>query len=681
MRCAWRALGAAACLLVPGGSAVAAPAAAPADTLHVPYLAQSWLLCGGAAIAMVERWWGRRGVFGEDFQDLVHPELGGIRTTDLIHATRARGWDVEPFVGTAARVRASLHDRRPVVALIQVSTERFHYVVIVSWHDDTVVFHDPAVGPYRSLDAHAFIGKWEAADRWALLVTPPSSPVEIPATPRAAAPDAPRPLPCPPWLNRAVEATRRNDLALAEEQLEHARAACPAEPLVLRERAGVAFRLGDHEMVIDLATTYLQQVPTDSLARRMLAASQYLIGDREGALASWNRIGRPTLDLLRVDGSHRIRFGVLADAIDLPLDRPLTSRALALARRRLVDVPGVSAARVGYVPVTGDRVEGEVRVTEYPRLPSLPHVLALGAARAVASDLAAIDVANLTGGGERLTVEWRWRRSNPGLTTRLEAPMHLGIPLVVGVSGRWERFRFDDGTETARRRSGGIDLHGWLTPGFEVLSGVQREGWGDQHYLVITLGGGLHDRRDHVALTAAVQQAFADGTRSDYQRVRTNLAWRSTTVPDAPVVAARFGISHATDATPRGLWPVAGGGISTPIPLRSRPLLIHDLLPSARTARTVVHGGIAADHPLGTLGPVAIGLGGFVDAAVLTRRTATPRTSRWLLDAGLGLQIGAPVLTTMQFRLDLARGLSRDGRWGLSAGLAHPWPPRADGFR
>jgi len=676
----WRALAVLTWVLAPWRSAAAAPAAAPADTLHVPYLAQSWLLCGGAAVAMVERWWGRRGVFGDDFADLVHPELGGIRTTDLIRATRARGWDVEPFVGTATRVQAALHDRMPVVALIQVSTERFHYVVIVSWHDDTVVFHDPAVGPYRSLDAHAFTGKWDAADRWALLVTPPPLADTTAVRPPPSPDPVPR-LPCPPWLDRAVEATRRNDLALAEQQLVAARAACPTEPLVLRERAGVAFRLGDHRKVIALTTAYLQQMPTDSLARRLLAASQYLIGDRDGALASWNRLGRPTLDLLRIEGSRRMRFGVLADAIDLPLDRPLTSRALALAARRLDDLPGLAASRIGYLPVTGDRVEVEARVGEYPVLPSLPRFLALGVARALAADEAEVALANLSGGGERLTLAWRWRRSNPGLATRLEVPVRLGLPLVLGVSGRWERFRFDDGTETARRRSGGVDLHAWVTPGVEFMSGVQREGWGGQRYLVTTLGGGLHARQDRVAWTGAIQQAFAGGSTSDYQRVRTDLAWRSTTVAHLPVVAARLGVAHATLTTPRGLWPVAGGGVSNPIPLRSRPLLIHDLLPSARTARTVVHGGLAVDHPIGTLGPVTIDLGGFVDAAVLTRRATAPRISRWFLDAGLGLQVGAPVLTAMQFRVDLARGLSRDGRWGLSAGLVQPWPPRATGFR
>ncbi len=676
----WWALTLTACVLVPVRSSAAAPVAVRSDTLHVPYLAQSWLLCGGAAIAMVERWWGRRGVFAEDFANLVHPELGGIRTTDLVLATRARRWNVEPFVGSAIRVQASLRDSMPVVALIQVSATRFHYVVIVSWHDGTVVFHDPAVGPYRALDSAAFTAQWDGADRWALLVTPEETAAPD-STPPAASPDVSPQLPCPPWLDRAVDAAARNDLTEAERQLVQAGIACPAEALVLRERAGIAFRRGDHRRAIDLATAYLGQVPTDTLARRLLAVSQYLVGNHDGALVSWNRIGTPTLDLLRIDGSRRIRFSVLADAIDLRRTLPLTNSALALAARRLADVPGVSEARIAYVPVGDDRVEVHARVVELPVMPSLPRLLVVSAARALAADETALALANLTGGGERLTLEWRWRRSNPGVRARLEAPLRLGVPLVLGVHGRWERFRFDDGTETASRRSGGIDLHGWMTPNLELVSEVQLERWGDQRYLAATVGGGVHDPGDRLALTGAVQQAFARGTARDYQRVDASLAWRSTTRTFTPVLSARLGLAHTTVTTPRGLWPVVGGGISHEIPLRSRPFLVNDLLPSDRTARTVVHGGTAADLPLGRVGPVTIGVGGFVDAARLTQRATTPATSQWFLDTGIGLQLGAPDLTAMQFRVDLARGLSHDGRWGLSAGLVQPWPPRATGFR
>jgi hypothetical protein len=54
---------------------------APASAVHVPFVAQGPLLCGGAAAAMVERFWGARGVYGEDYQHLVRADEGGIRAS------------------------------------------------------------------------------------------------------------------------------------------------------------------------------------------------------------------------------------------------------------------------------------------------------------------------------------------------------------------------------------------------------------------------------------------------------------------------------------------------------------------------------------------------------------------------------------------------------------------------
>ena len=118
--------------------------------LAVPYLAQTQLLCGGAALAMVERWWGRRGVFAEDFAALVRPALGGIRTTDLVAAARSRGWDARETERTVEAVQRSLRAGVPVIALIEVARDRYHFVVLLSWDRGQVVYHDPAEGPDRA---------------------------------------------------------------------------------------------------------------------------------------------------------------------------------------------------------------------------------------------------------------------------------------------------------------------------------------------------------------------------------------------------------------------------------------------------------------------------------------------------------------------------------------------------
>src|SRR5487761_2664384 len=85
-------------LIAPVDRARASPAPMRAEApavLQVPYVAQSELLCGGAALAMIERWWGRRGVYAEAFAYLVRPAAGGILTTELVLAARARGWQTQ----------------------------------------------------------------------------------------------------------------------------------------------------------------------------------------------------------------------------------------------------------------------------------------------------------------------------------------------------------------------------------------------------------------------------------------------------------------------------------------------------------------------------------------------------------------------------------------------------------
>ena len=59
---------------------VAGAQAGSTRLLDVPYLAQTEDLCGGAAVAMVLRYWGERQVYAEDFAALVDRSASGIHT-------------------------------------------------------------------------------------------------------------------------------------------------------------------------------------------------------------------------------------------------------------------------------------------------------------------------------------------------------------------------------------------------------------------------------------------------------------------------------------------------------------------------------------------------------------------------------------------------------------------------
>ncbi len=257
--------------------------------LQVPYVSQSELLCGGAAIAMIERWWGRRGVYAEEFQHLVRPADGGILTTDMIAVMRSRGWDAQAQRSTAAAVQQSITDSMPVIALIKVSANRYHYVVIIGWSAAEVTYHDPAVAPAVTVRLAEFLRRWAGANEWAMIVRPAAVAAADLTAPAPSAPSTQAvtasidSLPCRPWLDQAADAAAANRLDQAEQLLAGAALACPSEPLVLRELAGVRFRQGRRPEAVVLARRIL---PSCTSRHAGLATA------RQQSVSGWRRGGR-----------------------------------------------------------------------------------------------------------------------------------------------------------------------------------------------------------------------------------------------------------------------------------------------------------------------------------------------------------------------------------------------------
>ena len=82
------------------GPLEAQPAPSPLPMLDVPFISQSEALCGGAAAAMVLRYWGERGLSAESFAHLVDRSAAGIRTDSLLEELKTRGWMAVALDGT-----------------------------------------------------------------------------------------------------------------------------------------------------------------------------------------------------------------------------------------------------------------------------------------------------------------------------------------------------------------------------------------------------------------------------------------------------------------------------------------------------------------------------------------------------------------------------------------------------
>jgi len=655
------------------------------SVLDVPYLPQSELLCGGAALAMVERWWGRRGVYAEDFAGLVRPQLRGIRTTDLAAAARARGWETRAFDGTPEEVRRILGQGVPVVALIEVAPDRYHYVVLLGWSDGRVIFHDPARAPSRSVDETRFLSEWSGAERWAmelrLGVNPP-----LPPLPDSLLLPPADSMPCRPWIDRALDAVAAKRLEDAADLLGEAGQACPNEPLILRELAGVRFKQRRLAEAISLSAQYVARVPDDAYAWKLLAASRYLAGDREGALRAWNQVGLPIVDLIRIDGVRAMPFRTIADAVDVPHGTVLTPEHLALARRRVADLGAVRRAAVDYQPVDGGRVEVRAVVVERPVLGPASRLLATNALRAITQHAIGVTIATPIDAGEIWTADWRWEHAHPRVALGVEVPARLGFSGVMNLESIRERFRF--AVDTARtgvfeesRSAGGVAFGGWITPALRPYAGLGLERWsGGREYLDASAGAEFRTASDRLVIATSGEYAEALANHPSWTRGDVRAQWSSVVGLRRRGWSARLGFDLTSYSAPLGVRPVASGNDPWVIPLRAHPRASDGLLPGATAGRGVMHGGLSGDQPVYRAGPLTLAAGIFLDGAEIRDPADGSGRDRLYLDAGGGIRIGILDGQLGIVRVDLATGLTTH-RSAITVGLHQSWPPFRDNAR
>jgi hypothetical protein len=233
-----------------------------------------------------------------------------------------------------------------------------------------------------------------------------------------------------------------------------------------------------------------------------------------------------------------------------------------------------------------------------------------------------------------------------------------------------------------QRRAATLGFSSWLGGGLEARTGARLERWATEgDFLAVSLGGALHGLHDRVALIVQGEQAVALNGQGSYTRVRSRAGWTSPVAPLSMTWSARVGADWTGANAPRGVWPIAGGDLARMIPLRAHPFIVDDRLPTARTGQGIVHGGVAVDRPVATIRPLILAAGLFLDAADVMNSDAGPMRHRRYLDGGVGLRIGVAGPDLVALRIDLARGLLEDRRWGLSVGFQQPWPPRLRGLQ
>ena len=671
--------------------------------IDVPFVGQTELMCGAAAVVMSFRYWGDAGISPEAFADLVREDEGGIRTGDLLRRTRDLGWEAAAFVGDVAALRTHLSRGRPLVALIEVGGGRFHFVTVVGLIGDRVVYHDPAVSPYGWLEIDAFDRAWAASGRWTMLVLPESgrtggpqatarigvTPEEPPTIQRSdpmtsaadrsgGAPDlradaSPGVDPaCDVSLRRAAESARAENWRAAEMHVLEATDRCPDHPRAMRERAGLRLRQGRVDEAVRDGRRAAALDPDDALTREILAAALFVSGDESAALDEWHRLGQSTLSAVELGSTTRTRQGSIVEMSGLEPGEPLIGESLASARRRVASIPAASDSRIDVRPEADGRVAVEIGVAERPAHPfSTIEMLRAGAGAVVDGELR-LEAASFLGKGELATLRWGWQSARRSIGVGLDIPGRLFGEGVWSLRGDLARETYGPFGGTAMssledRRRAALGFSSWSLPTVRWSATVALDRWdAGPLYGSFGLAGRFESLSESLTAYIALQGWASARPGPAFARGDAGAAWRSRPDRRGAVLHVRGGLTGVTEASPRSIWPGAGTGIGRPVLARAHPLLEGGVVTGPLFGRGLVHGGAETIVWGVRAGPLDLAPAVFFDAAHSTGRVAGPTPAgAFETDAGVGLRVGLPGGGTL--RTDVAIGL-RDGAtaWSIS---------------
>ena len=631
-------------------------APAPLPLIDVPFISQSEALCGGAAAAMVLRYWGERELSAEDFSHLLDQRAAGIRTDALIGDLQRRGWAADGIEGDATRMRAELGRGHPVLTLIEDRPSTFHYIVVLAWHARGVVFHDPARGPYRVMAVEEFQRRWRPARQWMATILPPNPAPEPNHHVGRVLLDPPNAANgCREAVSEGIRRAQVNDLEGAERTLASA-VACPG---AAGELAGVRVLQKQWREAAQLASAAVSEDPADTYAWKVLATSRFVQDDSLGALAAWNRIDEPRIDLVAINGLSHTRHRAAEHMLGLKPGDLLTRARFTRARRRLSELPAAYSTHLEYVPVPSALVEVRGTVAERPLFPTNAWSLAATGAAAAATREVRLTTGSLTGGGEQIRLGWRFWPNRRRVSGGFEAPAPWGG--IWSVDAFSERQPFTVPAVPRAERTGGfVHVSDWLTGhlGWDASAGVDE--WAGQAGLA-RVGGGVRVASTGDRIQARLNDAAWLG-EAGFTMLDAALVARSSQAMRGLVFVGHAGFQSASVRTPMDLWWAGDTGQARPVLLRAHPVLDDGRLRVDRLGRTLVHGSLEAQHWWRVAGPVRSAVAAFGDAG----RTGRMRSGAAIgdVDVGIGARLAVAGMSGL-FSIDAAKGL-RDGATALS---------------
>lgn len=678
---------------------VAALSLAASMAVDVPYLPQTDALCGGAATAMVFRYWGDAHADVQEFAPLVDRDAGGIANDVLVAAIKTRGWRVATVDGSLDALRERIRDRQPIIVLLADRGTRYHYVVVTGWSGTAIVVHDPSWGPSRQIPDRDFERLWRASSYWSMVILPAtssSSPtLTEPSTSSTESVDDSniRSATCDGRLARAMSAIQAQGLDSADELLGEVRSHCPRAAGPVRELSGVRFAQHRWTDAEALAREALRLDANDAYALDVLGSSLFMQGDDVRALRAWNRIGKPRVNLVQIEGLHHSRYQAIADAVGIRANQLLTADAFARAKRRLGDLPDAASTRLTLRPEGDGFATVDVAIAEHQTVPSGAAEWSATAVQAGVEREATVALPGFTGQGDLWSASWRWWANRPAVSLAFAAPRVHGWPGVWRVEGSWQSDAFSfgglgsvgpDRVVQETRTHAALSVSDWLTgslrysisAGFDAwnaVPGVQaspRDEPTQAATQAIAGSGSLEQRllADRVSMAGTFTRWTSVSAGPAFSTAGVTATARSSVEPRSWVVSGTIGAERVSDRAPIGLWPGAGAGQAREPLLRAHPLLedgIIDATGPSVFGRTLAFGGVEVQRWLDGPALARVAIAGFTDIARATRQASVPTPGQ--IDLGLGVRVRMPGSAGL-LRIDVARGM-RDGARALTVGI------------
>ena len=615
-----------------------------ATTIDVPYMPQSDALCGGAAAAMVLRYWGEAHAGVADFAPLVDRRAGGIADTALVSALARRGWTVDRFEGSLTLLEAHLGKSEPVIVLLADRGTRYHYVVVVGRTADAVVVHDPSWGPSRAMREADFVKLWRPSGFWSLVVRPGQTIAPGPAV--------------------SVEPPDPAKLAAAEQDAS------------LADLAGIRFAQQRWREAVALARSALERDPHDAYALDVLGSSLFMQNDPAGALGAWNQLGKPKLDRVRIEGIHHSRYQAVVEALQLSPGSLVTPDMFERARRRLDDLPDRATARLDMRPDADGFATVDIVIAERSAMPrSTADWAAIGLGAAIDRETVAT-LPGFTGEGEIWTAAWRFWTNRPRVAFGFAAPRFAGLPGIWRVDASWDSETYASANSSAlireARTHAGIGVSDWLSGRWRYsISGGLDEWSGGR--TAGSIGGSLERRlaRDRLSIVGEGETWTTHGTVPSFSSAAVRGAWTPSPVIAGWSYAAGGGIQRVSEAAPLGLWPGAGEGHARTELLRAHPMLddgIVDISGASAFGRTLAYANGEAQRWFDRAWPARFGVAAFADVARATRGF-DGRDLPTQIDVGAGLRVRVPGMKRV-LRADVAHGI-RDGATAFTIGWVY----------